>query len=187
MISRLARVAAFSRISAFSFIDVTHLEHNGIALPYQWSRRTFWRCTDTTTSPKKKQERRDRGKTRTREITRLCQVHDGGREEVRETRTWRDAKWSETRLSFSPGRAVSWTDRRGRERALVDTAKVDGKNAFDGRIFEVLTGPSADLHELRMNSSPDSFPPPPSAVSTSLPAFTREKTPAIEQSYLFYP
>lgn len=55
-----------------------------------------------------------------------------------------------------------------RKRALVDTAKVDGKNAFDGRIFEVLTGPSADLHELRMNSSPDSFPPPSSAVSTSL-------------------
>lgn len=49
-------------------------------LSYQWSRRTFWRCTDTTTSPKKKQERRDRGKTRTREVTRLCQVHDGGRE-----------------------------------------------------------------------------------------------------------
>lgn len=68
------------------------------------------------------------GKTRTREVTRLRQVHDeaAGRE-VRETRTWCDAKWSETRLSFSPGRAVSWTDGRGEERVL-DTAKVDGKN-----------------------------------------------------------
>lgn len=89
---------------------------NGTASPsqYQWSRRTFWRCTDTTTSPKKKQEqhnRRENENERTRESNAITSGTRRG--EVRETRTWRDAKWSETRLSFSPGRAVSWTDGRG--------------------------------------------------------------------------
>lgn len=179
IISRLARVARLRFREFRHFRSSTwrgmHLERNGIALPYQWSRRTFWRCTDTTTSPKKKQERRDRGKTRTREVTRLCQVHDGGREGGSSWNSYvarRKVVGNEVIIFSGKSRQL---DRRGRERALVDTAKVDGKNAFDGRIFEVLTGPSADLHELRMNSSPDSFPPPSSAVSTSLPAFTFAK------------
>lgn len=92
---------------------------------------------DVVPTPQRRRKRSKtgatRGRTRTRErgkVTRLRQVHDGG--EVRETRTWRDAKWSETRLSFSPGRAVSWTDGEGKGEGRgwkpLDTAKVDGKN-----------------------------------------------------------
>jgi len=77
---------------------------------------------DVVPTPRRRRKRSKNSttgeRTRTRErgrVTRLRQVHDGGegKGEVRETRTWRDAKWSETRLSFSPGRAVSWTDGRG--------------------------------------------------------------------------
>lgn len=113
-----------------------------------------------------------------------------GRGEVRETRTWRDAKWSETRLSFSPGRAVSWTD--GGVETVRHRESWRGKRLMDEyskfwrgrrpismnyewiRLLLLLPPPSLFLWL---------FPPP--FVSTF--ARLSAKSLAIEQSYLFYP